>query len=422
MSFLRLLVSQGETKLNNITYKSGGTVMKTRTKLLAALLSTVTALSCALTAAAAPAITMQGNEMTPADGTKDGTLKFTVTATEFAEVAGADLEITIPDGVKPTAVTVTSNNNSVWTATNATADSGNYIFNATTRVLKIVDVFNVGNRDITALDLTVTVDFTAGATIGTYDTTNNVKLVNNDRNEITDVTVTNASLVVGKMSATINGAESGACFDDELKFLPYGSLMDGTTPIEKDNDGKFTFTGEKTVNYFKQPADNDVTTFGISRKAENDKNTIQFGSYINNIADTANSCGTVLVFSKELSTTLTDKGYSKGDFDGALAAADSLNDLLEGIVNAYKGVDDKTKFYPYVYDTNKIIYVRVVKQSRYMWKSSEADTLNKLQYAVRCQVSDVDRVFTAAGYICKTDDTYSFSKEVKSGSFSSLAG
>lgn len=395
--------------------------MKTRTKLLAALLSTVTALSCALTAAAAPAITMQGNEMTPADGTKEGgTLQFTITANDFGTVAGADLEITIPEDVKPYEVEVTSNDAS-WVATNATDNSGNYIFNATTRVLKIVDVFNVGKSDITALNLTVTVRFHSGATIGTYNTTNNVRLVGEDRQNIT-CTVTNASLVVGKMSATISGAESGACFDDEYKFLPYGVLTDGEGNfLNKDNEGKFTFTGEKTVNYFKQPADHDVTTFGISRKAENDKNTIQFGSYINNIADTANSCGTVLIFSKELTGTLATN-YVQGDFDGALAAADSLEELLKGIVKAYEGVKDNTKFYPYVYDTNKIIYVRVVKQSSYMWRSSTADTLNKLQYAVRCQVSDVDRVFTAAGYICNTDDTYSFSKEVKTGSYTSLAG
>ena len=393
--------------------------MKKRTKLLAALLSTVTALSCALTAAAAPAITMQGNEMTPADGTKEGgTLQFTITANDFGTVAGADLEITIPDGVLPSVVEVTSNNNS-WEAKRAnSADSdGNYIFNATTRVLKIVDVFNVGSENITDLNLTVRVGFTAGATIGTYNTTNNVRLVGEDRQNIT-CTVTNASLVVGKMSAAISGAEDGKCFDDELKFLPYGSLMDGTNPIEKDNEGKFIFTGEKTVNYFKQPAGTDVTTFGVS--VNDAESTIQFGSYINNIAAEADSCGTVLVFSKELTGTLAES-YEKGDFDGALAHAGSLDTLLNGIVKAYKNVSDKTKFYPYVYDTNKIIYVRVVKQSSYMWKSSEATTLKKLQYAVRCNVSDKARVFTAAGYIYnKNADTYSFSKEVKSAAFNSV--
>lgn len=422
MSFLRLLVSQGETKLNNITYKSGGTVMKTRTKLLAALLSTVTALSCALTAAAAPAITMQGNEMTPADGTKEGgTLQFTITAKEFTEVAGADLEITIPENVKPYEVEVTSNDAS-WVAKNATDNSGNYIFNATTRVLKIVDVFNVGRSDITALNLTVTVRFHSGATIGTYNTANNVKLVGEDLKDIA-CSVTNASLVVGKMSADVTPEDQGDNgFDTVDYFLPNGSLVAGGVNIPKENNtGKFNFTGTATATYFKQPVGNNVTTFGISRKAENDKNTIQFGSYINDIADDANSCGTVLVFSKELTGTLANS-YEKGDFDGALAAADSLDGLLEGIVKAYEGVGDKTKFYPYVYANNKIIYVRVVKQTSYMWKSSTADTLKKLQYAVRCQVSDTDRVFTAAGYICNTDGKYNFSKEVKSGSFSSLAG
>lgn len=392
--------------------------MKKRTKLLAALLSTVTALSCALTAAAAPAITMQGNEMTPADGTKDGTLTFTITASEFGEVAGADLEITIPENVKPYEVEVTSNDAS-WVAKNATDNSGNYTFNATTRVLKIVDVFNVGRDDIKALNLTVTVKFHSGATIGTYNTTNNVRLVGEDRQDI-KCTVTNASLVVGKMSKTVTPEDQGENgFDTADYFLPNGSLVAGGANIPKENNtGKFEFTGSATATYFKQPAGNDVTTFGVS--VNDTESTIQFGSYINDIAPEADSCGTVLVFSKELTGTLANS-YEKGDFDGALAAAGSLEKLLGGIVKAYEGVGDKTKFYPYVYATNKIIYVRVVKQSSYMWKSSEATTLKKLQYAVRCNVSDKARVFTAAGYIYnKNAGTYSFSKEVKSAAFNNV--
>lgn len=392
--------------------------MKTRTKLLAALLSTVTALSCALTAAAAPAITMQGNEMTPADGTKEGgTLQFTITANDFGTVAGADLEITIPEDVKPYEVEVKSNDAS-WVATNATDNSGNYIFNATTRVLKIVDVFNVGKSDITALNLTVTVKFHSGATIGTYNTTNNVKLVDNDRHVITDVTVKDASLVVGKATANITAGDSGKNLDTTSLFIPYGSLIVDGKAINKNEDGSFTFDGTPTATYYKQPAGNDVTTFGASRKE--DDSTIQFGSYINNIAAEADSCGTVLVFSKELTGTLAEN-YEMGNFDGALVDAGSLAKLLGEIVKAYEGVNDKTKFYPYVYANNKIIYVRVVKQTSYMWKSSEAAKLNKLQYAVRCKVSDVNRVFTAAGYIYnKTADEYSFSKEVKSASVSKL--
>ena len=399
--------------------------MKTRTKLLAALLSTVTALSCALTAAAAPAITMQGNEMTPADGTKDGTLTFTITASEFGEVAGADLEITIPNGLNPNAVEVKSNNSS-WTAQYATDanGSGNYIFNATTRVLKIVDVFNVGKSEenkITTLDLTVSVKYTKGATIGTYPITfskENVKLVNNGRDDIEDVNVTNASLVVGKATANITASDSGRILDTTSQFIPYGALIVDGKAIDKNENGSFTFNSNPTATYYKQPAGNDVTTFGVS--VNDAESTIQFGSYINDIATNADSCGTVLVFSKELTGTLANS-YEKGDFDGALAAAGSLEKLLGGIVKAYEGVGDKTKFYPYVYATNKIIYVRVVKQSSYMWKSSEATTLKKLQYAVRCNVSDKARVFTAAGYIYnKNAGTYSFSKEVKSAAFNNV--
>ena len=129
-----------------------------------------------------------------------------------------------------------------------------------------------------------------------------------------------------------------------------------------------------------------------------------------------------MVFSKEPSAALTEQGYSKGDFDGALAAADSLDELLNGIVTAYKNVEEKDKFYPYAYGDKKIIYVRVVQQTKYMWRSFETESLKKLQYSVRCTVSDAnkDNVFTAAGYIYKTDGKYSFSEEVKSAAFNNV--
>lgn len=120
--------------------------MKTKTKLLAALLSTVTAFSCALTAAAAPAITLQGNETTPATANASGeaTATLTLKATQFENVGGADLTLTLQDGITLASATVedVANDASKW----ALEEDVNYRVSGNT--VKMVDVFNIGDAPI----------------------------------------------------------------------------------------------------------------------------------------------------------------------------------------------------------------------------------------------------------------------------------
>lgn len=394
--------------------------MKTRTKLLTAVLSTVTALSCALTAAAAPAITLQGNEAKPADGTKSGTADLRLQATGFAEVAGADLEFTLPSGVTLTGVTIKSNDTGAkWTPSNEGNNQNYTLKNGNT--VKIVDIFSMGDTTVDTLDLTVTISFNA-AEIGNYTFDKNVRLVKADESDIEGIKITTGSFVIGKKAETATGSESAQLFDDENSFVPYGILKDDKGYIQKDENGAFTFTKTQSITRFKLPVGNAVTTFGASYDPNFEgSETVQFGSYIHSIAAEAKSFGTVLIYSKDLPDALA--AYQRGSYEGAVESFGSADKLFKDIITKFdtnKKID--SKFHPYAYGGNYVIYACVVKQKNYMWRhytDATRATLDKLQYAVRCKTSNLDRDFTAVGYIENTDG-YSFSTEIKTESYNSL--
>ncbi len=391
--------------------------MKTRTKLLTAVLSTVTAFSCALTAAAAPAITLQGNEAKPA-AAEDGSVTLTLKATDFASVAGADFEITL-DGITLTGITVT--NNAGGTTWNPVLNENYTLKN---NKLKIVDIFNMGTENNPSLDLSVEFKFDA-ANIGSYGFTNNIRLVDENEQDITH-SVTLGKLVIGKKAETATGSESAQLFDDENSFGPYGILKDDKgVYIQKDESGKFTFTNDQSITRFKLPVGNAVTTFGASYDADFEgSKTVQFGSYIHSIAAEANSFGTVLIYSKDLTGAVA--GYKKGSYDGAVKYFGTADALFNDIIATFKGKNRiDSKFHPYAYGGNgntddSVIYACVVEQKNYMWRHYTGTTLDRLQYAVRCKTSTVDRDFTAVGYVKNTNETYSFSTEIKTASYDSL--
>lgn len=390
--------------------------MKTRTKLLTAVLSTVTALSCALTAAAAPAITLQGNEAKPA-AAEDGSVKLTLSATDFKSVAGADFEITL-DGITLTGITVTNPGGTTW---NPVLNENYTLKN---NKLKIVDIFNMGTEDNPSLDLSVEFKFD-DANIGSYEFTKNIRLVNENEQDITH-SVTLGKLVIGKKAENVAGNGSAKLFDDENSFVPYGILKDDKgVYIQKDENGAFTFTDNKSITRFKLPVGNAVTTFGASYDADFEgSKTVQFGSYIHSIAAEANSFGTVLIYSKDLTGAVA--GYKKGSYDGAVKYFGTADALFNDIIATFKGKNRiDSKFHPYAYGGNgntndSVIYACVVEQKNYMWRHYTDATLDRLQYAVRCKTSTLDRDFTAVGYIKNTNGTYSFSTEIKTASYDSL--
>lgn len=398
--------------------------MKTRTKLLTAVLSTVTALSCALTAAAAPAITLQGNEAKPADGTKSGTADLRLQATGFADVAGADLEFTLPSGVTLTGVTIKSNDTGAkWTPSNEGNNQNYTLKNGNT--VKIVDIFSMGDTTVDTLDLTVTISFNA-AEIGNYTFNKKVRLVKADESDIEGVKITTGDFVIGKKAENVEGDGSAKQFDDGNSFVPYGILKDGKgVYIQKDENGKFAFTGPQSITRFKLPVGNAVTTFGASYDSNFEgSKTVQFGSYIHSIAADAESFGTVLIYSKDLTGAVAE--YKKGSYDGAVKYFGTADALFNDIIATFKGKNRiDSKFHPYAYGGNgntddSVIYACVVEQKNYMWRHYTNDTLDKLQYAVRCKTSTLDRDFTAVGYVKNTNETYSFSTEIKTASYDSL--
>ena len=398
--------------------------MKTRTKLLTAVLSTVTALSCALTAAAAPAITLQGNEAKPADGTKSGTADLRLQATGFAEVAGADLEFTLPSGVTLTGVTIKSNDTGAkWTPSNEGNNQNYTLKNGNT--VKIVDIFSMGDTTVETLDLTVTISFNA-AEIGNYTFDKKVRLVKEDESDIKGVEITTGDFVIGKKAEEVVGNGSAQLFDDGNSFVPYGILKDESENyITKDENGAFAFTGSQSITRFKLPVGNAVTTFGASYDANFEgSNTVQFGSYIHSIATEAKSFGTVLIYSKELTGAVA--GYNKGSYEGAVEYFGTADALFNDIIATFKGKNRiDSKFHPYAYGGNgntndSVIYACVVKQNNYMWKHYTDTKLDRLQYAVRCKTKTLDRDFTAVGYVKNTNETYSFSTEIKTASYDSL--
>lgn len=404
--------------------------MKTRTKLLTAVLSTVTALSCALTAAAAgttPTITLQGNETKPA-AAEDSTVTLSLKATEFSSVAGADLKLTLNGDISLDSVNVTITNNATNQNWELEKDS-NYTVSGNT--LKIVDVFNMTNApQVTALDLSVALKFDGDVNIGRYAFTYDVTLVNDNEQIITPAGVTMGKLVIGKKSGT---AETGTKkYDDNTKFLPYGVPTDSNGKyIDKNESGEFNFAGGESITCFIKPEGNDVTTFGASKIV--DTNAIQFGSYVESVAAGA-YFGTLVIVSYDLPTEITSQEKYKDATPG------TLDDVLKYYKEqkGYKSNDEvfarlaqllsskkDGKFHPISYNNNsKIIYVSIVEQKNYMWRTFEGETLKQLQYAVRYKGLDdtqKSKEYTAVGYTLSGSE-YNFSTELKTASFNGIQG
>lgn len=392
--------------------------MKTRTKLLTAVLSTVTALSCALTAAAAganPTLILQGNETTPA-AAEDTSVTLSLKATEFGDVAGADLKLTLKGDISLDSANVTITNNATGQSWNLEKES-NYTVSGNT--LKIVDVFNMtGAPTATDLDLRVVLKFNGDVNIGRYAFDCNATLVNESEQTITPAGVTMGKLVIGKKTETITGNGTATDYDVNDCFLPYGSVSEGDTYLVKDQEGKFTFNGDKEVTRFIVPDTNEaVTTFGASKGTVNDsKNAIQFGSYANNVKS-GDSFGTLLI-------APTDTG----NFDDVIKYYKNNTDYktVEAILNRFAQLlasAENNKLYTIKYNKGaQKIKVAKIPQNNYMWRNGDKD-YTKLQYAVRLvglDTSDAQSVeYTAIGYSVNAG-IYNFSTEIKSASYSSL--
>ena len=391
--------------------------MKTKTKLLTALLSTVTALSCALTAAAAtaPALTLNVDETPVSAGMKDNTATATLTAADFGGVGGVDITLSLPAGISlNSAEVVNTAEGSTWTLTK----DANYKVDAEKNTVRIVDAFNVGSVDVAALELKITFAID-NASIGEYTVGVTAVMADTDAAKMgaASNTVT-GKIVVSRSNATytVDKIDEALTVADD-QFIPYGGVYvsDGNKFPEKKGNGTFdtaAITGEFTVLKCKKPvAGKVVTTFAVSPGTAGDgkdDKAIQFGSYVPATpADT--TYGTFIII---------------GNYEAFKAAKGITNDeeALQRFAVLYNekftNPDENKDFMKFTYnDSGDIILVGRKTQTRVMWNS---DDNNILQYALRMyNITDSAKLYTAVGYSLN-GDTYNFSAEIKSASLNSL--
>lgn len=399
--------------------------MKIKTKLLTAVLATATAFSCALTAAAAttPTITLRGNEATPAAAAEGETVTLSLKASGFDDVVGADLELTLGTGISLRVANVKISGETI----------ANNKYNVNGNTLRIIDVFNMtGAEQVTSLDLDITVRVGADDNIGRYDfSCTKAQLVYTDnKSKAIDVVVDSAKLVVGKKTETVTFNTENKNFDTTTSFLPYGILKSGDEYVVKNADGSFNVSGEQIITRFITPIDGAVTTFGASKIEE--KTAIQFGSYVDSIANDVTEFGTLVIAPYDVPTDNDNySGCEKGSFDGVVeyyknkspetytTTDDVLAHLVELLVN--NGKDDG-KFHALKYDSSKVIFLSVVKQNNYMWKNTNN---TKLQYAVQYSGLNAKQIvtdYTAIGYyrVGNNAADYNFSTEIKTAQYETL--
>lgn len=400
--------------------------MKIRTKILTAVLAAATAFSCALTASAAPAFTLN-NSAAPAtvNGTDvSGTL--TLEATEFTEVTGALLTVTFPGTVTFAEIT-----DSDW------VNGVDYKIDGKT--VKLVNVFNIDTTD-TSLILNLNFKL-SGVNTNNLSVTVSGTYADKQVDKTYPIEVATGTITKGKETDSADdkiSAETAIISSVEAGyFIPYGGVYtvgenNAITYYPKTSENAFNITdGATDVKIIKCPVPDDgkVTTFGASKSTITDDqyslNSIQFGSYLNKKTENNASFGTLIIASYDLSNNLIKAGYKKGSYENAVRYFSSADALFQNIVTAFQ-TNNKIdgELHPYTYgDTKEVVYAAVVQQTKYMWR--DAETYEKLQYAVRCTNLTTDtlksKYYTAVGYTVDTGNTYKFSKEIQTASYNSLS-
>lgn len=384
--------------------------MKIRTRILTAVLATATAFSCALTASAsttAPTLNLQGNESAPAtleNGAATATL--TLKSSDFDQVKGAKIKVTLPAGItfKSGTVEITGTNNWVENKNFAVTENG--------QTITLVDVFNMDGTVSADLKLTFKFDVEATA-MGSYNVTVSGNFA--DLEEGTKDTEKTANLVIGRESSKITLNENNVTAESGY-FIPAYGAYTGTyknpSYLTKDGSGNI-LPGDKngeeaTVLKCKLPTgDKKVTSFGYSEKEANPSgvneyersNGIQFGAYA---IDNSLTYGT-FVFRGDYEAF--KESYGKTDEEIlSLVAARYDKRVSEGKIEEGKGLS-----IPYKDSSEKIVVMRA-KRTTYLWKG--ADTNKDLQYAVRLYQLLDDATYTSVAY-SKADNVYNFSTEIQ---------
>ena len=402
--------------------------MKIRTKFLAAVLATATAFSCALTASAldpTPKITLDNTTM-PAI-VKDGkaTATLTLKSSDFTDVTGAKITITLPETVNLESAKITDGN---WTV------DQDYKVDKDNRTVTLVDVFNIG--DDTAKNLSLNLEVTvSNVAIGSYPITVSGQFADTVVDQVHAVDFTTGNTLVisreEKAYTTASAANDAiaAVTPETGYFVPAGGVYtdsgDGTyTYYDKISDGTFTDLPENgNIEIQKCPlptGGKKLTTFGNSKQKKIEKGTykdedyakipaykkdngIQFGTYVTE-GYVAGKYGTLVIMGDynafrnyyslkgKTETELLDliikryDTYIDKEIDGEVfAAGDPLT--LKGGTN--------------------YITVKKVAQTKLMWEGNSA-----FQYAVRLYDLVDDKSYTAVAYSV-VDGVFTFSSEIQ---------
>lgn len=393
--------------------------MKIRTKILTAVLAVATAFSCALTASAwddkannAPTVEF-GNSAMPGKTNSDGTATATLTlkSSDFADVTGAKLTVTLPNTMTLEDAKVTGNGS--WVK-----DTDYKVVKGVAGTITLVNVFNVGDAE---KNLSVYLELTVSNDVGNFD--GNITVSGEFADTKVDKVYTYSDIAREKLNLTrtetsyntVEEAQTAITTPDEGYFIPVGGVYTVSANGEvkyyskADNGDTFDFgdtTDDITVLKCPLPAPGeDVTTFGYTDK-DGDQNSskeyeryngIQFGAYTNNNTE-GNEFGTLIIMGdytafKNCYTDKTDE------------------ELLKLIISRYdtRVTDGTIKLgEPYTFKKgDQRITVKKVKQTAHMWQSGA-----NLQYAVRLYKLVEGRSYTGVAYSF-SNNTYNFSKEIQ---------
>ena len=380
--------------------------MKIRTKLLTAVLASATALSCALTASAlnpTPSITLDNTAM-PATLAADNTTTATLTlkSSDFKNVKGAKITITLPDTMELVAAKIVEAD---WIA------DTNYKVDTTTKTVTLVDVFNFdGEAKNLSLNLELTVK---GAKIGD----NTITILGDFADEKADKVYAPASatakLVVGKQTNKYENATAAESAIKDLEtgyFIPEGGVYtkngETYTYATKNANGSFNLgdlSADIQVLKCKLPSNGKFTTFSSSKKNEiknsnlpeyEQYNGIQFGTYVIE-SHNADKYGTLVI---------------KGDYNAFRNYYGKTDDeLLAKIMQSYDSTITTEGESLKLKGGDNYIIVKKVKQTKLMWNGTSA-----FQYAVRLyNLSNTDNTsYTAVAYSVDGSN-YTFSSEIQ---------
>lgn len=317
---------------------------------------------------------------------------FTITLSDFSEVAGMDIDI-VADANATLKSVAADNGLDLVKGTNYTVSDDN-------KTIKIVELM----PKVATVKLTVTADFSAAAKI-----TVTGELAENGETLFAPVVNETGSITIKEKAdgnvAVDEGEESKTLTASSDKyFIPYGSVYSGddanANHIDKNTDGSFTLAAGTSYTYtqFLKPA-SGIMTFGVSNATikvdEADTGALRFGTYC---SKSKTGLGTMVIagdveeFFAKFNASLTDK------------------EIAERINSVYVANNPEGKYAVVKMNfNNNANQVRIYKvaQTKYMWDGTDA-----IEYAVSVYNLESDDKCAAIGYHT-VDNASVFSDTIK---------